>query len=29
MLGAEYAAKYQPEGLKGLIFAGPFLKVDT
>ena len=29
MLSLEYAAKYQPQGLKGIIFTGPFLSVDT
>ena len=28
-MAAEFANKYQPEALKGIIFAGPFLNVDT
>ncbi|MDO5329106.1 MAG: proline iminopeptidase-family hydrolase [Coriobacteriia bacterium] len=29
MLELEYAAKYNPSGLKGIVFIGPFLNVDT
>lgn len=28
MLNLEYVAKYQPGGLKGMVFGGPFLDVD-
>lgn len=28
MLSMEYVAKYQPAGLKAMVFGGPFLDVD-